>query len=196
VQAASAHLTVVAKGLTSVKPSGRLRTACVKKCRKVFHIKGTEADPIPLNTAWPVGGGWTVTVHSSTSKITVGDAPAEFQPAHRRDVTAPRGAEFLLLSVSVTYRGSGSIPIGDFLQRVSARGRHHAFYGYLYDFTLPAPNLVMDIYPVYSGQTVNGDICFEVASAEAKSLLLDVFGTAPNAAGEQNVWLFALRPRR
>jgi hypothetical protein len=137
-----------------------------------------------------------VTVHSSTSKIAVGDPPSELQPAHRRTVRAPRGAEFLLLSISVTYRGSGSVPIWDFLQMVSARGSHHAFYGYLYDFTLPAPNLVMDIYPVYSGQTVKGDICFEVTSADAPSLMLDVFGIAPNGAGEQDVWFFALRPRR
>ena len=77
----------------------------------------------------------------------------------------------------MTYQGGGSYSLPGYLLGVQAEGAGNA--GYNVDGCQPPPlDLDSDFTPVFSGQTVTGDLCFEIASNDAASLLLQGRGTA------------------
>jgi len=89
----------------------------------------------------------------------------------------PAGAQYTLVNVSMTYQGGGSYSLPGYLLGVQAVGAGNA--GYNVDGCQPPPlYLDSDFTPVFSGQTVTGNLCFEIASNDAASLLLQGRGTA------------------
>jgi len=151
---------------------------------------GDRLNPYRLGTAATLVQGWRLKVNSA---ILNADSQVEAvldsdgQPANGPPAA---GAQYTLVNVSMTYVGGGSSDLGQYLQfGVNAEGAGNATYN-VYGCT-PAPlDLSRVFQPVYSGQTEIGNLCFEIASNDAASLLLTGEGMAGDA--ELPVW-FALR---
>jgi hypothetical protein len=162
----------------------RLRLRRPRRARVVFLPPGsTRANPVRLGRPATVAGSWLVSVQSvsidATAQIVAipGNAP-------------PRtGAQYAMLYLVATYVGGGfgSLGSGAAFYTVGARGAP-------YDRSeqeLPSPQLgFSDI--VYAGQTIGGNVAYEIASRDASSLVLFAGYYEPFDQSEHKVW-FALR---
>jgi len=175
-----------------------------KSARKtVASGPGSRAHPIPLRRSAAVGGGWKLRIISVTwNADRLAKGPASLPPRH-----VPVGAQDVMLLVTATFIGGGHAFANDLADRIYVIGKHNAPYqltsgngcgpGEVY---LPPPDLEYTIGrdgQVFSGRTLRGHICFEVAKNDVSSLRLYVKRPLPaNAAlsGQQPslVW-FALR---
>jgi hypothetical protein len=120
----------------------------------------TRGNPIPLGKAADVGNGWRVRVNSATANV-------QLSPP------APTGAEYFDANVTITYLGGGSAtPEQDLTWQVV--GGHRTTYDPGSDpCPQPGPQPSLDTYdPVYSGQSVSGYVCWQIAANDAKSLEL------------------------
>ena len=120
----------------------------------------TRAHPIPLGTAADVGGGWRVRVNSVTPNVQLSPAP-------------PSGAQYFGANVTIGYFGGGSAtPEQDLGWQVI--GSHHTTYNPgLAPCPYPGPQPALPMYdPVYSGQSVTGYVCWQIAANDANSLEL------------------------
>lgn len=159
-----------------------------------FVAPGAQANPIPLGSTWFVAGNWLFSVLGATP-----NANGSLVRADGTMQQPPAGAQFFLLDVAVTYKGSGNASFGDFAQELAAVGGHGTRYAFTSGNGCGPGNAILPSHdiqpkavansPVESNQTVSGYICFQVASADASSLVLVVSGRTPPV---QQVW-FALR---
>jgi hypothetical protein len=166
-----------ASGSCSVRLNGATHIAAW------FARPGARVNPIPLAQAAVLSDGWVVRVASATLDATS-------QILARPGNTPPSaGAQFTLVDVSATYTGSGSSrfdPNDDRLQTIGARDA--AYDEGCGSNTLPGPPL--DGHEgTAAGQTVAGELCFEIAQDDAASLLLSMY----DERYSHYVW-FALRP--
>lgn len=143
-----------------------------------FVAPGDRLNPYPLGTAATLQGGWQLKVNSALinadSEVEAVIDPDSGLPANP---APPAGGQYTLVNVSMTYQGGGSYSLPGYLLGVQAEGAGNA--GYNVDGCQPPPlDLDSDFTPVFSGQTVTGNLCFEIASNDAASLLLQGRGTA------------------
>lgn len=148
--------------------------------------RGARLNPVPLQQSWPVAG-WTLRVTSVTPNA---DGQVIYNSTHTPAVPR-RGAQFFMLDISVTpngYVGSSS-PLTPFSVQWSFEGSHNHKYDYFdddysdyqgcgpsADVSLPMPDLqpmIENNQPVSSGQSVSGNICVQVASHDATTLLFN-----------------------
>ena len=147
-----------------------------------FLAPGVRANPIPLNTAWKLPRDWTLKIDSSTPNVQL----------KMRDGTPKipsAGAEFLMVYIEETYTGRGSSDTLNFGPGFDAVGRHNVVYVHENRSNacgpgsgpLPEPDLqpYNRSHRIDSGQTVAGNICFEIATNDASSLLLYVRSYTP-----------------
>jgi hypothetical protein len=143
---------------------------------------GTSNDPVPLGKPFAIGGGWRLKVVSAIPNDTRALLP--------RDATLapPAGAQDFLVLVEATYTAGGSGNPYSLLTDLEAEGAHSTLYtnGNNGCGSLPSPALGSSD-SVFSGQTVSGNICWQIASNDAASLKLD----AVPEPGAQGIW-FAL----
>ena len=144
-----------------------------------FVPPGDRLNPYKLGTAATLQGGWQLKVNSALinadSEVEAVIDPYSGLPD--ANPPPPAGAQYTLVNVSMTYQGGGSYSLPGYLLGVQAVGAGNA--GYNVDGCQPPPlYLDSDFTPVFSGQTVTGNLCFEIASNDAASLLLQGRGTA------------------
>jgi len=161
------------------------------KARRSVVVKfvppGNRINPYRLGTEMPVYGSWKLRVNSANLDA---DAQVEAVIDPSTGLSAnpnpPAGEQYALVNVSMTYVGVGSARVGDYVfSWLGAIGRHNALYQP--GCTPPPLDLSLAFQPVVSGQTETGNLCFEIASSDAASLLLGGYGTT----GNKTVW-FAL----
>lgn len=96
----------------------------------------------------------------------------------------------------MTYQGGGSSSLPVYLLGVLAVGAGNARYD-VYGCQPPPLDLNSDFTPVFSGQTVTGNLCFEIASDDAATLLLTVQGSpGPSGSPSADSVEVVVRPRR
>lgn len=175
------------------------RPHCTLKLTRAAHVSvtfaalaklGSSSDPVPLGKPFAIGSsGWQLTVVSAIPDDT--QALLTMTNGYGNiNSPPPAGAQDFVASVTATYTGGGSGLLAGLLATVEAMGAH----SYTYDTqsnsygTLPPP-VLDDPYgqSVFSGQSVTGNICWQVASNDAASLKL---GVVPEP-GAQGTW-FAL----
>lgn len=171
-----------------------IRVAKAQQVSVKFVPPGSQTNPIPLGSTWFVSGNWLFEVIGVTP-----NANGQLQNADGTTQQAPSGAQFFMLNVAVTYKGSGSANFGDFAQELAAVGGHGTKYLYSSGngcgpgrTMLPSHDIQPKAEansPVESNQTVSGNICFQVATGDASSLVLVASGQSKPV---QQVW-FALR---
>lgn len=143
-----------------------------------FVPPGDRLNPYPLGTTATLQDGWQLKVNSALinadTEVEAVIDPYSGSPANP---PPPAGAQYTLVNVSMTYQEGGSYSLPVYLLGVQAEGAGNA--GYNVDACQPPPlDLDSDFTPVFSGQTVTGNLCFEITSNDAASLLLQGRGTA------------------
>lgn len=134
-----------------------------------FVPPGARSNPYPLGTPVTLVGGWRVTVHPGTIE-------ADKQVEAVRDKNGfvvndppPAGAQYALVNLSVSYVGAGASGFEDYLfGAIKAEGGSNA----LYEPSCVPPQPLGSIDPLLSGQTDSGNVCYQIASNDADSLLL------------------------
>jgi hypothetical protein len=185
-------LAPVVGACKGVAPKCAFKTTRAAVLNVTFLAPGLRTNPIPLKTPWRLPGNWTMKVDSadfSPSVMNVGGGPQ----------TPPAGAQYVMPYVEWTYTGGGSsLSLSLFGVQLNAEGSHNAAYSLQEsqcgpgEARLPEPDLQVKVengVQVYSGQSVAGNICFQVAANDAASLLLDYHTYSGKPA---DTW-FALR---
>ena len=136
-----------------------------------FVPPGDRLNPYPLGKAATLQSGWKLRVNSATISADAEVEGVKDQYGNPVNSPPPAGAQYTLVNVSMTYQGAGSYSLPVYLLGVQAQGTGNA--GYNVGGCQPPPlDLASDFTPVSSGQTVTGNLCFEIASKDAASLLL------------------------
>jgi hypothetical protein len=132
---------------------------------------GDRLNPYPLGKAATLQSGWQLKVNSATINADSQVEAVTDQYGGYPNPPPPAGAQYTLVNVSMTYAGAGSRSLPGYLQSVQAVGAGNVGYN-VYGCRPPPLDLNSDFTPVFSGQTVTGNLCFEIASKDAASLLL------------------------
>jgi hypothetical protein len=177
------------------------------KCRvrlKGWHIvaltfvpPGNWLNPIPLGRAVTLEGGWRVKVNSATINAN-SQVEAVVDPDTGDQVNGPpdAGSQYTLVNLSLTYLGDGAFPgnsVDSFLYGLSQLGTMGEASGlYPPDFCEPPQPDADSGGSAVKGQTVTGNLCYEISTDDASTLKL--LGVARSRAGLPRylVW-FALR---
>jgi hypothetical protein len=175
-----------------------LRVTRKERVSARFIPPGDQKNPVPLQTNWSIGDGWKLKVVAATPNAfgKVIDDPYGVL------AIPPTGKQFFMFEIVLTYDSTGSAMLGPMTQNWFTEGRHNVKYFYFGGSQCAAPDQVSlpspDLQPmilandsVTSGQSVEGNICFQVAANDASSLRLQTARTGHNGAFD--VW-FALNP--
>ena len=146
-----------------------------------FVPPGNHLNPYPIGTAVTTSGGWRVKVNSATI-----DATAEVEAVHNQP-PPPAGAQYSLVNLTMTSVGGGSADLGDFL---SSQQQMQGSAKYTPDACEPPQPDLGTVGQVSSGTTVTGNLCYEIATNDAPTLMLT--GYVETGNGDRQVW-FALR---
>lgn len=137
----------------------------------------TGANPVPLGQTAPIADGFRLKVVSVT-------------PDAQLSVPAPVGAQNFVVLLTVTYVGGGKGDLLPLINNLDAAGTHDATYTTYENgchAALPPPTLGDSGFDIFSGQSVSGNICWQVASNDAASLELFI------GSGFTHTTWFALR---
>jgi hypothetical protein len=160
-----------------------------------FVPPGNWLNPYALGKAAMLEGGWSVKVNSATIDAT-SEVEAVVDPDtgdHANDAP-PAGAQYTLVNVSLTFVGSGGFPadVDSFLYGLSQLGAQGEVSGlYPPDFCEPPQPDADSGGQFVKGQTVTGNLCYEIAADDASSLRL--LGVASSPSSPQYLVWFALR---
>ena len=141
-----------------------------------FVPPGDRLNPYPLGKAATLQSGWQLKVNSATINADAEVEGVRDQYGNPVNSPPPAGAQYTIVNVSMTYQGTGSYSLPVYLQTGVQTVGSHA--GSVYGCQPPPLDLNSDFSPVFSGQTVTGNLCFEIASNDAASLLLQGRGPA------------------
>ena len=173
---------------TAASCSLRLRQAA--RVSVTFVPPGDRLNPYPLGTSVRLDGGWRLTVNSAIIDANPQVEAVTDQYGHPANPPPPAGEQYALVNVSLTYVASGFSNVSSYVDYwLGAEGARNARYQLA--CTPPPLDLSAMLDPIYPGQTVTGNICFEIASSDASTLLL--FGTATTPADYYKTVYFALR---
>ncbi len=158
-----------------------------------FVAPGAKTNPIPMQTRWPIGDGWTLRVVAATPNAygQVIDDPSGLL------AIPSAGTQFFMFEIVLTYATPGSAMLQPMAQNWFTEGRHNVKYFYFGGSQCGAPGQVNlptpDLQPmilandsVTSGQSVEGNVCFQVAANDASTLLLHPARTEHDGAFD--VW--------
>ena len=148
-----------------------------------FVPPGARSNPYPLGTSVKLDGAWRLTVNSATL-----DADAQVEPSNP---PLPAGSQYALVNVSLTYVGTGTSNVASYVDEwLGAVGPGNVRYQLA---CTPPPLDLSSVADASSqGQTLTGNLCFEIASSDASGLLL--FGTATTPEDTFKNVYFALGP--
>lgn len=160
-----------------------------------FVPPGNWLNPYRLGTAATLAGGWRVKVNSATIDATSEvEAVVDPETGDHANPAPPAGAQYTLVNVSLTYEGSGGYPsdVDSFLNALSQLGAEGEVSGlYPPDFCEPPQPDADSGGQLVTGQTVTGNLCYEIASGDASTLRL--MGVASGPGSPQYLVWFALR---
>ena len=148
-------------------------------------------DATPLGQSAAVGGGWRLRVLRVTPNAnrlvvaaeskrmeghSVGQAaPRLCDPDYPCSTPPPKGAQDFMVLVSLTYAGGGKDSVDAIVSNgIHVIGAHNVSYdvnSYSCGDVWPTPSLQY-VDTIYSGRTVRGNICFQIAANDASSLKL------------------------
>jgi hypothetical protein len=163
-----------------------LRLSARRSAGVTFVPPGGRTNPYPLGATTTLYGGWKLKVNSALL-----DADAKVEAVtdlngNHPNSPPPTGAQYALVNVSLTYLGGASGSVGEYVFTwLGAVGERNTEYQAM--CTPPPLDLSLMFQPVLTGQITTGNLCFEIASRDAASLLLGGY----REAGGTTVW-FAL----
>jgi hypothetical protein len=151
-----------------------------------FVPPGNHLNPYLIGTAVVTSGGWTVKVNSATL-----NADSQVEAVHNQP-PPPAGKQYTLVNLTMTSPvGGGPFDLSDFLfnqQQMLTEGAGNA--AYRPDACEPPQSDLGTVGQVSSGTTVTGNLCYEIATNDAATLMLA--GYVETGTNDRQVW-FALR---
>lgn len=164
----------------------RAHPTCTLRLTKAQHVSvrfvppGAATNAIPLHATWFVPGNWLLEVEGVTP-----NANSQVLDPDGNPLQIPTGAQFFMLDIAATYKGSGTANFADFAAELTAVAARKT-YAYTSGngcgpgkVTLPLHDIqpkATGNSPVEMNQTVTGNICFQIAPGDAASLELAVGG--------------------
>jgi hypothetical protein len=146
-----------------------------------FVPPGNHLNPYPIGTAVVTSDGWTVKVNSATLNA---DSQVE---AVKNQPPPPAGEQYTVVNLTMTAPvGGGPFDLGDFLFHGQ---QMQGSFEYTPDACEPPQPDLGTVGQVSSGSTVTGNLCYEIATNDAATLMLT--GFAPTGTNPRPVW-FAL----
>jgi hypothetical protein len=153
--------------------------------------RGDRSHPVPLGRPMRLARQWRLTVRSMQRNA---DAVVTRYVDPKLGVKAngppSPGAQYVTVAVALEYVGGGSTSITNVEPRIHVIGKHNAAYS---NYCIPPHEINgsgLDE-TVFSGHTLRGNLCFEVAQNDARTLRLYVDPLNYPTRGRR-VW-FALR---
>ena len=144
------------------------RATCTLRPYHANHVTATfappgsiRANPITLGQTAAIGDGFRLKVVSVT-------------PAAWLDPPAPGGQNFVVL-LTVTYVGGGTGDLLPLINNLDAAGTHGGTYTAYQNGChgpLPPPALGESGFDISSGQSVSGNICWQIVGSDAAGLVL------------------------
>jgi hypothetical protein len=160
------------------------RATCTLRPRRANGVAATfappgstRANPIPLGQDAPIADGFRLKVVSVTPDAQLGVPPA------------PGGQNFVVL-LTVTYVGGGKGDLLPLINNLDAAGTHGGTYTTYENgchAPLPPPALGESGFDIFSGQSVTGNICWQIVGSDAGGLVLFI------GSGFTHTTWFALR---
>jgi preprotein translocase subunit SecG len=166
-----------------------------------------RSHPVPLRRAAAIGGGWTlkvlkVTPNANRQVVAVPMSQISEGGIGHANHAPPPGAQDFMILVSLKYTGGGKGDAGNVVHYgLHAMGAHNATYDLVTDScgnAWPKPNL-QDAGVLFSGRSMRGNICFQIAKNDVRSLRMYTGKAADEGIlfvsppeGMKRVW-FALR---
>jgi hypothetical protein len=147
-----------------------------------FVPPGNHLNPYRIGTAVPTSGGWTFKVNSATL-----NADSQVEAVHNQP-PPQAGEQYAVVNLTMTSPvGGGPFDLGDFLfSQQQMRGSAK----YTPDACEPPQTDLGTVGQVSSGTTVTGNLCYEIATNDAATLMLT--GYVETGTNDRQVW-FALR---
>jgi hypothetical protein len=172
------------------KPTCSLHIRRSTRVAATFVPPGDRRNPYALGRAVKLNGGWQIRVNAAILNADAQVAAVTDESGRPANDPPKPGAQYTLVNVTLTYIGGGSSYLGGYLydQELSAEGAHNTPYQQL-GCVSPPPDLYV-VGDVSSGQSVTGDLCYEIASNDADSLMLSTH--LLRGGGGRPLW-FALR---
>lgn len=146
-----------------------------------FVPPGHHLNPYPLGTSVVTSGGWTVKVDSTTL-----NADSQVEAVNNQPPPAA-GQQYSVVNLTMTAPvGGGPFELGDFLfYEQELQGN----FKYTPDACEPPQPDLGKVRQVSSGTSVTGNLCYQIATNDAATLMLT--GFAPTGTNPRPVW-FAL----
>lgn len=149
----------------------RVRLPRIRQVSVIFVPPGDRRYAIPVGRPAPIGRGWNLTIDSSLLNANSVILAVTDQSGHPVNQPPPAGAQDYMVNITATYVGGGSSSVFDnVLDWLHAQGSGHADYAYYSCGTPPTPNFENVADQVFSGQSVTGNVCFQVAIADVPYL--------------------------
>lgn len=146
-----------------------------------FVPPGNHLNPYPIGTSVVTSGAWTVKVNSATL-----DADSQVEAVHNQP-PPPAGEQYTVVSLTMTAPvGGGPFDLGDFLFN---QQQMQGSFKYAPDACEPPQPDLGTVGQVSSGTSVTGNLCYEIATNDAATLMLT--GYVETGSGDRQVW-FAL----
>jgi hypothetical protein len=147
-----------------------------------FVPPGNHSNPYPIGTAVVTSGGWTVKVNSATL-----NADSQVEAVHNQP-PPPSDEQYTVVNLTMTAPvGGGPFDLGDFL---FYQQQMQGSFKYTPDTCEPPQPDLGTVGQVSSGATVTGNLCYEIATNDAATLMLT--GYVPTGTNPRQAW-FALR---
>jgi hypothetical protein len=127
---------------------------------------GTSDDPVPLGSVATLPNGYDVVVNGYTP-----DAGAAVTAANEFNDPAPAGSQYVLVNLTVTYRGpeEKATPAFD-VSHKAVSGSGTSYDGTDCSAVVPDPAALFD--DLFAGSSVSGNVCLIVTDADATDLTL------------------------
>lgn len=146
-----------------------------------FVPPGNRLNPYHVGTAVVTSDGWTVKVNSATL-----NANSQVEAVHNQP-PPPAGDQYTVVNLTITAPvGGGPFDLSDF---VFQEQQMQASFKYTPDACEPPQPDLGTVGEVSSGTSVTGNLCYEIATSDAATLMLT--GFAPTGTSPRPVW-FAL----
>lgn len=144
---------------------------------------GTRENPVPIGTTADLGDGWSMTVNSVNL-----DAAEVIRDANKYVDPPPEGKRYVLINVTTAYNGTKESSYGIDLEVLGASTNKPVRSWDATDFLTP-PDPRYDGGELFQGGTVTGNEAFEIANADADTLV--IIGNLP--LGGQKRTFFATK---
>jgi len=183
-------LTTWAGACNGAAASCSLRLREIARVSVTFVPPGDRLNPYPLGVSVRMDGGWRLKVNSAAIDADPQVEAVTDQYGHPSNPPPPGGAQYALVNVSLTYVANGSSSVSGYVDYwLGVVGARNARYQL--GCTPPPLDLSAVVDATDSGQTATGNICFEIASSDASTLVL--FGTVTTPDDYYKTVYFALR---